>query len=195
MKKIALAACVSMLLATGLAISQDAVPGNPTNTGFVGQQAGDRFASRLVGLNIQNTADENIGEIYDIVLTEAGAVRAYIVSVGGFLGIGEKSVAIEFPKLSWVEANGDRWLVTDASKEQLEALPDFDRSPYEPATPPTASPSDPGYGAAGPAKPSGSADRPGVADAIGRRAGASRPEGGNWLKSSSAGIEASGPPR
>jgi hypothetical protein len=62
-----------------------------------------------------------------------------VIGVGGFLGIGEKNVAIEFPKLSWMEGNGDRWLVTDASKEQLEALPDFDRAPYEPTTPPTAS--------------------------------------------------------
>jgi hypothetical protein len=54
------------------------------------QQPGDRLASRLVGLNIQNTGDENIGEIYDIILTDAGAVKAYIVSVGGFLGMGPR---------------------------------------------------------------------------------------------------------
>ena len=54
-------------------------------------------------------------------------MKSIVVGVGGFLGIGEKSVAIDFPKLSWMEANGDRWLVTEASKEQLEALPEFDQ--------------------------------------------------------------------
>src|SRR4051812_15257438 len=95
MRNVALVVCVTMLLATTSALAQNAAPGNPTNTGFVAQQQGDRFASRLVGLNIQNPADENIGEIYDIILTEAGTVRAYIVSVGGFLGMGTRYVAID----------------------------------------------------------------------------------------------------
>lgn len=88
MNKLALAACVVTLLSVAPALSQNAPPGNPTNTGFMAQQPGDRLASRLVGLNIQNTGNENIGEIYDIILTDAGAVKAYIVSVGGFLGMG-----------------------------------------------------------------------------------------------------------
>jgi hypothetical protein len=126
MKQIALAACVSMLLATGPAISQDAAPGNPTNTGFVAQQAGDRFASRLVGLNIQNTADENIGEIYDIVLTEAGAVRAYIVSVGGFLGMGTRYVAIDPKAVTLTRQDEKSWKATmNANKDQLRAAPEY----------------------------------------------------------------------
>ena len=100
------------------------------------------LASNFLGESVYNGTGanaENIGDVNDIVIGSKGEVQSVVIGVGGFLGIGEKSVAIEFPKLSWVEANGDRWLVTDASKEQLEALPDFDRSPYEPATPPTAS--------------------------------------------------------
>jgi hypothetical protein len=83
-----LLACVALLLAVAPALPQNAPPGNPTNTGFMAQQPGDRLASRLVGLNIQNAANEDIGEIYDIILTDVGAVKAYIVSVGGFLGHG-----------------------------------------------------------------------------------------------------------
>jgi hypothetical protein len=75
MNKLALAACVVTLLSVAPALSQNAPPGNPTNTGFMAQQPGDRLASRLVGLNIQNTGNENIGEIYDIILTDAGAVK------------------------------------------------------------------------------------------------------------------------
>ena len=43
-------------------------------------------------------------------------MKSTVIGVGGFLGLGEKNVAIDFPKLSWMEANGDRWLLTDASK-------------------------------------------------------------------------------
>ena len=52
MNKLALAACVVTLLSVAPALSQNAPPGNPTNTGFMAQQPGDRLASRLVGLNI-----------------------------------------------------------------------------------------------------------------------------------------------
>ena len=39
-----------------------------------------------------------------------------MIGVGGFLGIGEKNVAIDFAKLKWAQGNGDRWLVTDAEQ-------------------------------------------------------------------------------
>jgi len=82
-------ASLALLVASGSAFSQNAPPGNPVNTGFMAQQPNDRLASRLVGLSIQNNGNETIGDIDDIVLTDAGAVKAYVVSVGGFLGDGD----------------------------------------------------------------------------------------------------------
>jgi hypothetical protein len=97
-----------------------------TNTGFVAQQEGDRFASRLVGLNIQNPNDENIGEIYDIVLTEAGAIRAYIVSVGGFLGMGTRYVALDPKAITLTRQDEKNWKATvNANKDQLRAAPEY----------------------------------------------------------------------
>ena len=126
MKSTALAACVGMLLAIAPALAQNAPPGNPTNTGFMAQQPGDRLASRLVGLNIQNTADENIGEIYDIILTDAGAVKAYIVSVGGFLGMGTRYVAIDPKAVTLARQDEKNWKATmNANKDQLKAAPEY----------------------------------------------------------------------
>ena len=86
------------------------------------QQPGDRLASRLVGLNIQNTADENIGEIYDIILTDAGAVKAYIVSVGGFLGMGTRYVAIDPKAVTLARQDEKNWKNTPpAPKGEQEA--------------------------------------------------------------------------
>jgi sporulation protein YlmC with PRC-barrel domain len=125
MKNTALAACVGMMLIAP-ALAQNAPPGNPTNTGFMAQQPGDRLASRLVGLNIHNTADENIGEIYDIILTDAGAVKAYIVSVGGFLGMGTKYVAIDPKAVTLVRQDEKNWKATmNANKDQLKAAPEY----------------------------------------------------------------------
>ena len=55
-----------------------------------------------------------------------------VVGVGGFLGLGEKQVAVEFAQAEWVERDGDRWLVVPTTKEQLEAQAEFDPAPYEP---------------------------------------------------------------
>ena len=99
------------------------------------------LATNMIGESVYNgTGDtaENIGDVNDIVISNDGMVQSVVIGVGGFLGIGEKSVAIELGKLQWAEANGDRWLVTDTSKEQLEQLPAFDRKPYEPAPAPVA---------------------------------------------------------
>jgi sporulation protein YlmC with PRC-barrel domain len=100
------------------------------------------LASNIMGESVYNgTGDnaENIGDVNDIVLSKDGNSEALIVGVGGFLGIGEHNVAVEWSKLSWAEANGDRWLVYPATKEELEALPAFDRTPYDPAPAPVAS--------------------------------------------------------
>ena len=126
MKTTALVASVAILLAIPPALSQNAAPRNPTNTGFMAQQPGDRLASRLVGLNIQNAADENIGEIYDIILTDTGAVKAYIVSVGGFLGMGTKYVAIDPKAVTLTRQDEKTWKATmNANKDQLKAAPEY----------------------------------------------------------------------
>ena len=94
-----------------------------------------------------------------------GNVEAIVVGVGGFLGIGEKDVAVEFAELDWAERDGDRWLVAPMTKEQLESQPAFDRSAFEPAQPVAAT--DPGMApadqatqpmAAAPTEPAAPAD-------------------------------------
>lgn len=100
------------------------------------------LATNIIGENVYNgTGDnaENIGDVNDIVLDKDGKARSLVVGVGGFLGVGERNVAVEFSKVSWAEQNGDRWLVYPSTKEQLEALPEFDRRPYDPTATGTTS--------------------------------------------------------
>ena len=90
------------------------------------QQPGDRLASRLVGLSIQNNGNETIGDIDDIVLTDAGAVKAYVVSVGGFLGMGTKYVAIDPRAVVLTHQDEKTWKATmNATKDQLKAAPQY----------------------------------------------------------------------
>ncbi|TIO09643.1 PRC-barrel domain-containing protein [Mesorhizobium sp.] len=106
------------------------------------KRADGNLATNIIGETVYNgTADDaqNIGDVNDIVLAKDGKAESLVIGVGGFLGIGEKNVTYQFDKAQWAEKNGDRWLVAQTTKEELEALPDFDRKPYDPAPATTAS--------------------------------------------------------
>ena len=89
----------------------------------------------LIGESVYNGTGndaENIGDVNDIVIGQDGMVQC-----GDrrrrLPRHGRESVAIELAKLRWAETDRDRWLVTDASKEALEALLPFDHARYGPA--------------------------------------------------------------
>jgi sporulation protein YlmC with PRC-barrel domain len=62
---------------------------------------GEWRASKLVGVNVYNDADEKIGDINDVILDKSGKVENVILGVGGFLGMGEHYVAVGYGKLKW----------------------------------------------------------------------------------------------
>lgn len=115
--------------------------------GSVTFQEGDFFASDLIGMRIYNSeteVDENmmiadggeqewddIGEINDIIVSQDGEVTAVILGIGGFLGIGERDVAIDMDSIRIVREEGDsndRFLVVSTSQEMLEQAPEFERN-------------------------------------------------------------------
>jgi glucose/arabinose dehydrogenase len=94
---------------------------------FLTEQApDDHLASALIGASVKNGADEDLGAINDIVLSDAGEVDAIVIGVGGFLGIGEKNVAVSFDAIDKsTDADGNVVLKLETTKEQLEAAPAF----------------------------------------------------------------------
>src|ERR1700742_956114 len=62
---------------------------------------GEWRASKLVGVDVYNEANEKIGDINDVILDKAGKVENVILGVGGFLGMGEHYVAVAYDKLKW----------------------------------------------------------------------------------------------
>lgn len=84
----------------------------------------DSLASRLIGFPVYTSAAadaEHLGEINDLVIGDDGNVAAVILGVGGFLGVGEKNVAIDYSQMEWTvaEDNTER-LVLAVTREQLE---------------------------------------------------------------------------
>jgi len=150
-------------------------PADPLVTAAeAGINADGWLATELLGMDIHNsTADdaETIGEVNDFILAQDGGVAAVVVGVGGFLGIGQKNVAIGWADLELVvDNNGDQRLVTSKTREELENAADFERAewlaseregewfvddiasdPEVPAADPAMAPADPAMAPADPA--------------------------------------------
>jgi sporulation protein YlmC with PRC-barrel domain len=63
---------------------------------------GDWRASKVVGLNVYNDNNESIGSINDLLTDKNGSIKAVVIGVGGFLGVGTHLVAIPFEKVKFV---------------------------------------------------------------------------------------------
>lgn len=120
------------------AAAQPATPGADGAVTEATVSATGHLASNLIGETVYNgTGDdaENVGEVNDLVVNADGQVDAIVIGVGGFLGIGEKDVAVDYDTIDWAERDGDRWIVISATTDQLKELPEFDRSGYNPVQP------------------------------------------------------------
>jgi sporulation protein YlmC with PRC-barrel domain len=78
---------------------------------------------KLIGRNIKNAAGDTVGEIESVLVDQAGNVKYVVVGVGGFLGIGEKHVALSWDSLN-ISDNGEK-VVADVTKDSLKGLPDY----------------------------------------------------------------------
>ena len=63
---------------------------------------GDWRASKVVGLNVYNNDNQSIGSINDLLTDKSGNIKAAVISVGGFLGVGAHLVAVPFDKVKFV---------------------------------------------------------------------------------------------
>lgn len=91
------------------------------------QENGELLASSLIGQNVYSRTDDTLGQINDLIFNENdGSIRAVVVGVGGFLGIGQKNVAVSFEHLvETTDVDGNIRLVLDATTEELEAAPGY----------------------------------------------------------------------
>jgi sporulation protein YlmC with PRC-barrel domain len=75
--------------------------------------------------NVYDPGDNKIGDVKDVLVSEDGKVTALIISVGGFLGIGEKDVAVPFSSVKQKIKDGKSYLTLDTTKEALKSAPGF----------------------------------------------------------------------
>jgi sporulation protein YlmC with PRC-barrel domain len=99
----------------------------------------DNLATEIIGKQVYSSsaADaEHIGDVNNLVVGESGEIAAVIIGVGGFLGIGEKNVAVNYAELEWVTAeDGSERFVLPTTKEALETAPSFETTEADAAAP------------------------------------------------------------
>ncbi len=115
------------LVALGLGVSGLAVPAfAEQDTGMLATMPQDGVTvSNYYKQNVYDPKDNKIGDVNDVLLTKDGRVSAVIIGVGGFLGVGEKDVAVPFGALAVREKNGDTYLVLNTTKEALQSAPGY----------------------------------------------------------------------
>jgi hypothetical protein len=90
------------------------------------QDDGTFLANNLIGATVYSPSEENIGDVNDLIISTSGTVDGVVLGVGGFIGLGEKDVAIAMDELD-VQTDSDGYvaLVLDATQEELEAAEAF----------------------------------------------------------------------
>ncbi|MBS1302533.1 PRC-barrel domain-containing protein [Loktanella sp. SALINAS62] len=88
----------------------------------------DITAEELTGATVYGSDNEEVGDISDIVIADDGMIQQVIVDVGGFLGLGEKPVALEFADVTiMTQDDGDDLRVTIMqTEEELEEMPEYE---------------------------------------------------------------------
>lgn len=96
-------------------------------TKFITQQPDNEWLARVFfGQPVHNAAGETVGDINDLVFNRKGHISTVVIGVGGFLGMGEKSVGVPFDALTFnAGKNGERVIVLAVSKEALVKAPAF----------------------------------------------------------------------
>ena len=128
MRNVASAAVVALLLAVPFGFTPASSATN--EQAITSLPSGALPISDYYNQSVYDNQDNKVGDVNDLLVDKDGKIGAAIVGVGGFLGAGEKNVAVPFNALKLTEKNGKRYLVMDTTKEALNSAPGytFDRS-------------------------------------------------------------------
>jgi sporulation protein YlmC with PRC-barrel domain len=134
-----LTAAAILLCASTAAFAQTQAPGTASqdmaasgtaasaNRFMTEQTQSQWLVGNLWNKKVYDAAGKSIGDVKDVAINNDGKVQAIIVGVGGFLGLGEKNVAVNYDYLQKAGGIKDDRVVLDMSEQQLRSAPDFKR--------------------------------------------------------------------
>jgi sporulation protein YlmC with PRC-barrel domain len=111
-----------------MAKTDESKPAKPVEGQIVLQDQNSILASTLIGSTVYTPADETVGDINDVIVGLDGKIQGVVIGVGGFLGLGEKDVAVKMDKLTVQPQDANKSnvrLILNSTKADLEAAPEF----------------------------------------------------------------------
>jgi hypothetical protein len=166
-----------MLLGPAATLAQTQTPASPSDArspaasttaaktnddagpGFIAAQDKDKWlaSKNLIGASVTGPSNQTVGKISDLLVDHDGKIIAAVIGVGGFLGIGEKDVAVPFKSLDLTrDGDNNEKVAFRFTKDELKQAPTFAAlAPPAPktATAPAGRNPPPGTGMAGPGGP------------------------------------------
>jgi sporulation protein YlmC with PRC-barrel domain len=116
-------------ISTGVLMAGTAAFAQPASSGRAEIMSGVPGNSATVAdwykQNVYDPSDNKIGEIMDVLVSPEGRATALIVGVGGFLGAGEKDVAVPFSAVKHTMKDKKIYLTMDTTKDALKSAPGF----------------------------------------------------------------------
>ena len=99
---------------------------------------GDVSANAVIGAKVRNANKDTVGTVQDLYVDASGNIKTVVLSVGGFLGVGSKDVAMKWSDLKQSRDGKSVVLTTAFSKDELKSMPDYKyekRQPNQAAAP------------------------------------------------------------
>ena len=144
-RQLLLTSTISLVLGSTAAFAQDTMVPNAADTTqaqplqeksatsdtagvpfIVEQQEGQWFASEFIGQTVQNNDGQALGEVADLVFDKDGKAAGVIISSGGFLGMGERRIAVPLEAVDRsIDENGTAKLTLASDPENMQAAPVF----------------------------------------------------------------------
>jgi hypothetical protein len=122
-----LSATTELVVIFTMSTGSSAQDGRAANS-FLAGSGEAAYASEWIGETVYASESdaETVGEISDLVVSPEGKIEAVVMEVGGFLGVGEKDVAVGFGDLKFVSRDGgDSYLVLETTRAELDEAPSF----------------------------------------------------------------------
>ena len=85
----------------------------------------------VLGREVRTQVEEDVGRVVDLLADRQGRVQAAVIEFGGFLGIGTRKIAVEWPALSFVNDGKQPVVIVEMTRNQLRVAPEY--KPSEPA--------------------------------------------------------------
>lgn len=121
----------AMMLGMGSLLAQEQDQSRMDDEKYMSSKPDGAFhANELIGTTVKSGTDDEVGSVSDLVIDEDGQIVGVIVGVGGFLGIGDKNVAMPWDQVELnQDAEGDEYILrTDADQDMLDSAPEYEDS-------------------------------------------------------------------